>query len=332
MWSGSCWSTSSPSEREKLGPQTTATSDEVSHEGGAEAMKANVREQPSIRRLDLTGPERRLGSAVRALGQISERFTKGSRRGMPFLARQKARLVPRDVTLGAVPGEEPKNDGPSYRVQLESSDGHAWATVLADMGAMGRILDGALGGSSDSSVDLSHVFGKELTVAQRALIGRIMAAVAEDYASAIRSVSMLEMRATAFDPMRAGERLELPKDAIRADCTFEGGEAEGVIQLYMGAEVLEAAMKSHEAVEATVGDPRMMDAVSGVVVQVVAELGRVELSLGRVLALSKGETLRLSTAVDEAVCVRVAGVTKFKAVPVVSRGQLAVQVKERIVE
>src|SRR5690606_11680526 len=125
-------------------------------------------------------------------------------------------------------------------------------------------------------------------VAQRALVGRVMTAVAEDYAIAIRSVSMLDMRAVALEPMRAGERLDLPKDAIRADCAFEGVGAAGRLQLYMGAEVLEAAMKAHEAVEAAVGDPRMMDAVTGVVVQVVAELGRLELSLGRVLALSEG--------------------------------------------
>jgi len=237
-------------------------------------MKAKVREQPSIRRLDLTGPERRLGSAVKALGQISERFAKGSRRAMPFLARQKARLVASDVTIGTPPGEVADSEGPSYKVYLESNDGHAWAIVRADVGAMGRMLEGALGGFSDSNDDLSHVFGKELTVAQRALVGRVMTAVAEDYAIAIRSVSTLDMRAVALEPMRAGERLELPKDAIRADCAFEGVGAAGRLQIYMGAEVLEAAMKAHEAVDAAAGDPRMMDAVTGVLVQVVDERGR----------------------------------------------------------
>jgi flagellar motor switch protein FliM len=138
------------------------------------------------------------------------------------------------------------------------------------------------------------------------------------------------MRAVSFDPMRAGEHLDLPKDAIRVDCTFDGLPAMGSLQLYIGAEVLEAAMKAQEAVEVAAGDPRMIRAVADVSVQVVAELGRLELSLGRVLALCKGETLRLSTAVKEPICIRVAGVEKFRAVPVVSRGQLAVQVKERI--
>lgn len=295
-------------------------------------MKAKVREQPAIRRLDLTGPERRLGSAVKALGQISERFAKGVRRAMPFLARQKARIVTGEVTLGAPPGASHEVSGPSYKVHMESSDGHAWAIVCVDTGAIGLILDGSLGGPTAGDIDLTRVFGKELTIAQRALIGRVAAAIAEDYAIAIKSVSNLEMRAVSLDPMRAGEHLDLPKDAIRVDCGFDGVPSPGKIQLYIGAEVLEAAMKAQDSVEATAGDPRMVKAVSAVSVQVVAELGRLELSLGRVLALTKGETLRLSTAVEEPIAVRVAGVTKFKAVPVVSRGQLAVQIKQRVSE
>jgi flagellar motor switch protein FliM len=295
-------------------------------------MKAKVREQPNIRRLDLTGPERRLGSAVKALAQISERFAKGARRAMPFLARHKARIVPGDVTLGSPPGSSNEMTGPAYKVHMESSDGHAWAIVCADTGAIASILDGSLGGASASDIDLTRVFGKELTIAQRALAGRVVGAVAEDYAAAIKSVAILEMRPVSFEPMRAGEHLELPKDAIRVDCAFEGLPTAGKLQLFIGAEVLEAAMKAQETVEVTAGDPRMTKAMNSVSVQVVAELGRLELTLGRVLALSKGETLRLSTAVDEPIAVRVAGVTKFKAVPVVSRGQLAVQVKQRVSE
>lgn len=295
-------------------------------------MKANVRDHSLIRRLDLTGPERRLGSAVRAFGQISERFAKSARKAMPFLTRQKARLVPSDVTLGAPPGASNETSGPGFRAYLESSDAHAWAVVHADMGAIGLVLNGALGGPSGVDLDFSSVFGKELTVAQRALVGRIIGAVADAFAVAIKSVSQLELRTVSLDPVRAGERLDLPKDAIRVDCTFEGLATTGAIQLYIGAEVLEAAIKGRDSGEPTAGDPRMAKAVAGVSVQVVAELGRLELSLGRVLALKKGETLRLATAVDEPIAVRVAGVTKFKAVPVVSRGQLAVQIKQRVTE
>ena len=47
------------------------------------------------------------------------------------------------------------------------------------------------------------------------------------------------------------------------------------------------------------------------------------------LSLKVGEVLRLPTALDDAISVRVAGVKKFKAVPVASRGQIAVEIRGR---
>jgi flagellar motor switch protein FliM len=292
-------------------------------------MKAATGEQAQIRRLDLTGPERRLGSAVRALGQIAERFCKGARRSMPFLSRQKARVVAGEVSLGSPPGDHDVAEGPGYRVSLESADGHAWGIVRLDTGAIALILDGTLGGSPSVKLDLEEVFGKELTGAQKALVGKVAAAIAEDFAVAVRSVSELELRPVSAESMRGGEELELPKDAISVDCGFDGVATPGVIQLIAGAEVLEAAVQAQVDLDAVTGDPKMAQAVRGVSVQVVAELGRLELGLGRVLALSKGETLRLSTAVEEPITLRVAGMAKFDAVPVISRGQLSVQIKGR---
>jgi flagellar motor switch protein FliM len=292
-------------------------------------MKAAAGEQPQIRRLDLTGPERRLGSAVRALGQIAERFSKGARRSMPFLSRQKARIVAGEVGLGAPPGARNASDGPCYRINLESADGHAWAIVRLDTGAIALILDGALGGPASAKLDLQATFGKEITSAQKALVGKVGLAIAEDYAAAIRSVAQLELRPVSSDSMRGGEELELPKDALVVDCDFDGVATPGIVQLIVGAEVLEAAVQAQVALDAVTGDPRMAQAVRGVSVQVVAELGRLELGLGRVLSLNKGETLRLSTAVDEPISLRVAGVPKFDVIPVISRGQLSVQIRDR---
>jgi flagellar motor switch protein FliM len=51
--------------------------------------------------------------------------------------------------------------------------------------------------------------------------------------------------------------------------------------------------------------------------------------LRRVLSLQPGQVLRLDTAVDDPVSVRVGGVKKFVGVPVISRGQLAVEVRGR---
>jgi flagellar motor switch protein FliM len=73
----------------------------------------------------------------------------------------------------------------------------------------------------------------------------------------------------------------------------------------------------------------MAEALSEVCVDVVAELGRMKLGLRRVLALQVGEVLRLATAIDDPICLRVAGVPKLVGAPVISRGQISVEVRGR---
>jgi flagellar motor switch protein FliM len=100
------------------------------------------------------------------------------------------------------------------------------------------------------------------------------------------------------------------------------------LTLYLGAEALSAS-DAEEASEAAPVDPGMQKALLGVRVDVVAELGTVELGLRQLLSLQAGDTLRLSTAVDDPIALNVAGVSKFDAVPVIARGQMAVQVRGR---
>ncbi len=288
-------------------------------------------QESQIRKLDLTGPERRLGSAVRALGRISESFAKAAKRSLPFLGRQKRRLLAGDVTLGAALRREDDSPGPTFRVLLESQEANSWAMVRLDTGALAVVLDGALGSTQlEAALPLEELFGKELSSAQRALIGRVAQSVAEDFAAAVKHACAMSLTVSSAEALRAGEVLDLPKDAICASCTFEGGTIPAHVELYIGAEALEAAVHDNETVELSAGDPRMALAIRGVTVPVVAELGRLDLSLARVLSLNVGETLRLESAVDEPVTLRVSGVAKFDVVPVVSRGQLAVQIKDRL--
>jgi flagellar motor switch protein FliM len=98
--------------------------------------------------------------------------------------------------------------------------------------------------------------------------------------------------------------------------------------VFLGAEALVGSDADPVSEEAPY-DPSMQQALLGVNVDVVAELGTVELGLRQLLSLRAGDTLRLSTAVDEPIALTVAGVPKFDAVPVIARGQMAVQVRGR---
>src|SRR6185295_18887936 len=59
---------------------------------------------PQIKRLDLTGRERQLRSAVVAMEKIGAAFARAARRSMPFLLRYKAHIVPGPVEVVADPG------------------------------------------------------------------------------------------------------------------------------------------------------------------------------------------------------------------------------------
>jgi flagellar motor switch protein FliM len=73
----------------------------------------------------------------------------------------------------------------------------------------------------------------------------------------------------------------------------------------------------------------MAEALGGVPMALVAELGRVTMGLRSIMALRVGDVVRLPTATDDLLHVRVGGVEKFSAVPVVSRGQLAIEIRAR---
>ena len=65
-------------------------------------------------------------------------------------------------------------------------------------------------------------------------------------------------------------------------------------------------------------------------VDVVAELGRIDVPLRRLLALAVGDVLRLDQAPEDPVIVRVAGVEKFTARPSVRFGNIAIELDTRV--
>jgi flagellar motor switch/type III secretory pathway protein FliN len=171
-------------------------------------------------------------------------------------------------------------------------------------------------------------FGKEMTAAQKAILSRVCSAVAMHFAQAISTVSGFTLDDQPAVALRSGSTFEVPKDALRCECEFEGLDTEAGITLLLGADALATG---HEP-EGVIQEPEnamMVEAVGSVAVQVVAELGTVELGLRRVLSLQPGDTLRLSTPVEDPIALKVAGIAKFDVSPVIARGQLAVQIKGR---
>lgn len=265
---------------------------------------------------------------MQAMARVATRFARSARRTLPFLVRRRARLEPGAVSLAAPGSGLAADSGPTFHVRMESDEGPAWGVLVLNAEALSILLESALGGGEGGQ---SAPLGAELSLAQAALTARIARSLAQDFAAAVRAEAALSLRVVASYAEAADEKGEpLPVDGLVVDCSFAGLSDAALVTITVSAEALEAAAREQAEDESPpAADPRMTEGVLEIPVQVVAELGVVTMGLRQVLSLAVGQVLRLPTAVDDPVIVRVAGQRKFTATPVTSRGQLSVQIRGR---
>jgi flagellar motor switch protein FliM len=293
----------------------------------AGAARLGDNDRGKLKRVDLTGRERHLRGAMQAMAHVAQRFARGARRTLPFLVKRKARLVPEAVAIVDLGADRVVGQGPIYELILGTPGGPAWGLMTLNADALGVVLEGVLGGGDSGG---ASGLGNDLTLAQTALVGRVTRGLVEDFAEAVRAeVGIALTLEVAHSVARGDEREANFPDGLSVDCVFEGIAGGARISIAIGAEALESAARDNDAPAAQAGDPRMAEAMCDVPVEVIAELGSVRLGLRRVLSLQVGQVLRLETAVDDPVSVRIAGVAKFVGVPVISRGQLAVEIRGR---
>lgn len=283
--------------------------------------------QGKLKRVDLTGRERHLRGAMQAMAHVAQRFARSARRTLPFLVKRKARIVPDAVAIVDLGADRIVEQGPIYEIILGTPGGPAWGLMTLNTDAIGVVLEGVLGGGDSGG---ASGLGPDLTLAQTALVGRVTRALAEDFAEAVRAEVGIALSIEIQHSIARGDEREANfADGLSVDCAFEGIAGGARIAIAIGAEALESAARENEPPTTQSGDPRMAEALCEVPVEVICELGSVRLGLRRVLSLQPGQVLRLDTAVDDPVSVRIAGVKKFVGVPVISRGQLAVEVRGR---
>jgi flagellar motor switch/type III secretory pathway protein FliN len=273
------------------------------------------------------------------LTDIATLYCRELRRTIPFLGRQRARVSPGEPAPASDEAELPTLEGPSYFIKLESPDA-AWAALHFDGGAILALVDGLFGPPSEPAGEEDDAQGSEvrerpqlgegLTLAQKALLGRLSSDIAAPLVALAQAQCKAKLSVTMRSSIKRDEVIDLPDDALGIDCRVEEVQHPWVVRLYMGATALERAGSEEARPKKTSpAQPTLADAAGRIPVTVVAELGRVTLKLSQVLGLRTGDTLRLPAAANDPVLVRVEGVPKFDAVPVISRGQVAVKIHSR---
>jgi flagellar motor switch protein FliM len=242
---------------------------------------------------------------------------------MPFLLRYRAQLVPGRVEVVADPGGSSHSSHiPTLTIGISSADARARGSVTLNADAIAFIIEGALGGRGAFWRTPPTL---DLTIPQRALLSRITGSLALDFCAAIRQEVGIEL---SEDSGEVAETTQ-PGDYLRVTCALDGLPVSATIALTIGAEIIETAAKEHDPPELVQGDPKLADALRDVALTITAELGRASIGVGRILKLKVGDVIRLPTATDDSIGVRIGGVEKLTGVPIVSRGQLSVEIRTR---
>jgi flagellar motor switch/type III secretory pathway protein FliN len=295
--------------------------------------------QPDIVPLHIAASDQNQSETALAwLTSVAGAFSKDLRRVLPFLSRQRARTAIDVAREADDPELRAAAEGPCFLVRLSSPE-HVWLALQFDSLAITALLDGLFaapkadsedqeGGAEGDAADAAPPsLGDALTLAQRALIKRLCGDLSALLKQPVADVCKVKLGAPEFVNLKRGELPQLDDDAIAVDCKIENVRRPWAIRLWMGAEALQELAAKESA--ATSVAPSFGAAAMRIPVTVVAELGRVTLKLSQVLGLRVGDTLRLPSQANDPVLVRVEGVPKFDAVPVISRGQVAVKIHAR---
>jgi len=285
------------------------------------------------------------GLALDTMVRAAQFLAQGVRRGVPFLGRRRLTVAAGDPWLTRSTNLTVDLEEPVFICPLAAEPGGSRAMFCLDAEAIGFLLEGSLGGDGSEMPKLAK---KGLSPPQRAFIDRIATNI-------VRTLSLSLERAVGLSllklPMMAGEKtsssalVALPlhfQDMVRTagaedededdfglddfDDEPEKGKRHGTVILAMSKNALNTARAIGTSKRGATLDRRLVATLNEVEVDVVAELGRLVLTLGELTDLRIGDTLRLDVAVNAAIDVRVEDEVVFKGQPTTAGSQLAVEI------
>jgi flagellar motor switch protein FliM len=264
----------------------------------------------------LSVPGGRGRAACARVAEVGPKLAAALRRAVPFLSRRR---VP--VTAEAprcVPFAELATDGTLVHASAflvrpigNTSPGTAGVRglVLFDEIALGRVLDGVLGGDGSASATAPPP-----TSAQGALASRVTGSMLRAFSDVLAGSLALAIETTASKEVEAGAAVVLPL-AIHG-----GGKVFVAIPL-------STITQDEEATEPTRLDSGIAAAMTEVELDVVVELGKVRLPLEAIARLAVGDVIRLSLPLDERARVSAGGATLFHGRPTASGHVVAVAIE-----
>jgi flagellar motor switch protein FliM len=246
------------------------------------------------------------------------------RRAVPFFTRRGIHPQPGAPEVMSSRELAAELAPPCYVVELAADPGGARAALCLDAGAIAFVLEGTLGGDGRR---LPHLDPQGLTAAQRAFVARISDSIVAELSAALARALGVRLRRM---PDRQGEKTVdgamVAMSLELADGDSIGAPPLGRIVIALSKHVL-TGLAARGATERPARiDERVVRTLEETEVELVAELGRLKLSISDVSQLAVGTTLRLDVPVKGEIDVRVGDCALFRGQPTARGSQLAIRI------
>jgi flagellar motor switch protein FliM len=266
-------------------------------EAGAQAPTSRRRR---VRRIDFTRPSKFTSEQQRRLERAHVSFCRSvsTRLSAELRTAISVELIDTAQLTWANALDEVPNRSVSGIVDVAPLDGRVLLT--AELALLLGLLERLLGGQG-----LDRPAERALTDVDRALTKRIFQTLLDELSISFNDVAELQFGLVDLETERAPAQLA-PLSEPTLAMTFEVkfGRASSTMVLLIPHRAIEPVLRAPEvtpgAAEITAGTAAAVgDALGEVVVQLRAEVGSVDMSLERVLALRPGDVLRLDGAAEE---------------------------------
>lgn len=263
-----------------------------------------------------TVPGGRGRAACTRIDDASGALAAALRRAVPFLSRHRVAVTAEPARC--IPFAELASDGSIVHASSFTARGVGRGSpgtaslrglVLFDETALARILDGVFGGDGSPTAKSAGP-----TSAQSALASRVTGSMLRAFGQVLASRLSLAIEPATSKDIEAGA-------AVILTLVMDGG---GKVVLALP---LSAVTRDEEVAEPSHSDSGIALAMTDVVLDVVAELGRVRLPLEAIARLAVGDVIRLSLPLDERARICAGGATLFHGRPTASGHVVAVAIE-----
>ena len=253
-----------------------------------------------VRKIDFTRPSKFTTDQQRRLERAHENFCRSvsTRMSAELRAPISVELIDTAQLTWANALDEVPRRSISGIVDVAPIDGRILLT--AELTLLLGLLDRVLGGHSGE-----RPAERTLTDVDRALVKRLFQTLLDELSISFGDLAELQFGLLDIETERAPAQLApLSEPTLAMTFEFKVGRASSTMVLLIPHRAIEPVLRSsgvsaHDAELRADAAAAVGDAMGEVVVQLRAEVGSAEMSLGAVLALKPGDILRLDGAAEE---------------------------------